>query len=135
MTGNSTMQLTVLWVALGSALGGAARYGCAGLASRLWGDAFPWGTVAINVLGSLIIGFFAAMTGPEGKWLVSGNLRQFVMVGVLGGFTTFSAFSLQTLMLFEQGESLRAAANVVASVALCLAAVWVGHLSALALNR
>ena len=129
------MQTTVLWVALGSALGGAGRYWCSGLMARLMGETFPWGTFFVNVSGSLIIGFFATMTAPEGKWLVSGNFRQFVMVGILGGFTTFSAFSLQTLVLFEQGESLRAAANVLASVVLCLAAVWIGHVGALALSR
>ncbi len=129
------MQLTVLWVALGGALGSAARYWCSGLAARLFGDGFPWGTLLVNVTGSLIIGFFATVTGPEGKWLVSGNIRQFVMVGVLGGFTTFSAFSLQTLVLFEQGEWLRAAGNVLGSVLLCLAAVWFGHMAAITVNR
>ncbi len=129
------MQLTVLWVALGGALGSAARYWCSGLAARLFGDGFPWGTLLVNVTGSLIIGFFATVTGPEGKWLVSGNIRQFVMVGVLGGFTTFSAFSLQTLVLFEQGEWLRAAGNVLGSVLLCLAAAWFGHMAAITVNR
>jgi CrcB protein len=129
------MQITVLWVALGGALGSAARYWCSGLAARLSGETFPWGTLFVNVLGSLIIGFFATMTGPEGKWLVSGNTRQFVMVGVLGGFTTFSSFSLQTLALVQQGELLRAAGNVGGSVVLCLAAVWIGHVGALALHR
>lgn len=129
------MQLTVFWVALGGALGSAARYWCSGLVARLIGEGFPWGTLLVNVLGSLIIGFFATITGTEGKWLVSGSIRQFVMVGVLGGFTTFSAFSLQTLVLFEQGEWLRAAGNVLGSILLCLAAVWIGHMAAVAVNR
>lgn len=129
------MQLTVFWVALGGALGSAARYWCAGLVARVIGEGFPWGTLLVNVLGSLIIGFFATITGTEGKWLVSGSIRQFVMVGVLGGFTTFSAFSLQTLVLFEQGEWLRAAGNVLGSILLCLAAVWIGHMAAVAVNR
>lgn len=129
------MPLTVFWVALGGALGSAARYGCSGLAARLFGEGFPWGTLLVNITGSLIIGFFATVTGPEGKWLVTGNIRQFVMVGVLGGFTTFSAFSLQTLVLFEQGEWARAAGNVLGSMLLCLAAVWIGHMAAITVNR
>ncbi len=129
------MQLTVMWVALGSAIGGAARYWCSGIAARLFGETFPWGTLFVNVSGSLIIGFFAAMTGPEGRWMVSGTIRQFVMIGVIGGFTTFSSFSLQTLALVEDGEWLRAIGNVGGSVALCLGAVWLGHVVAMALNR
>lgn len=129
------MQLTVMWVALGSAIGGAARYWCSGIAARLFGETFPWGTLFVNVSGSLIIGFFAAMTGPEGRWMVGGTARQFVMLGVLGGFTTFSSFSLQTLALVEDGEWLRAAGNVGGSVVLCLGAVWLGHVAAIALNR
>ncbi len=129
------MQLTVLWVGLGSALGGMARYWCSGLVARLFGETFPWGTLVVNVVGSLIIGFFAAMTGPDGRWLVSGSARQFVMLGLLGGYTTFSSFSLQTLTLVEDGEWLRAAGNVGGSVVLCLTAVWIGHALAVAVNR
>lgn len=129
------MQLTVLWVGLGSALGGMARYWCSGLAARLFGETFPWGTLLVNVAGSLIIGFFATATGPDGRWLVGGTARQFVMLGVLGGYTTFSSFSLQTLTLVEDGEWLRAAGNVGGSVVLCLAAVWIGHALAVVVNR
>lgn len=128
-------QLTVLWIALGSALGGLGRYWCSGVAARLFGETFPWGTLFVNVTGSLVIGFFAAMTGPDGRWLVGGAARQFVMLGLLGGFTTFSSFSLQTLALVEDGQWLRAAGNVGGSVVLCLAAVWLGHIAAVALNR
>lgn len=128
-------QLTVLWIALGSALGGLGRYWCSGVAARLFGETFPWGTLFVNVTGSLVIGFFAAMTGPDGRWLVGGAARQFVMLGLLGGFTTFSSFSLQTLALVEDGQWLRAAGNVGGSVVLCLAAVWLGHVAAVALNR
>lgn len=128
-------QLTVLWIALGSALGGLGRYWCSGVAARLFGETFPWGTLFVNVTGSLVIGFFAAMTGPDGRWMVGGAARQFVMLGLLGGFTTFSSFSLQTLALVEDGQWLRAAGNVGGSVVLCLAAVWLGHVAAVALNR
>ena len=119
-----------LWVALGSALGGVARYALTGWAAAWLGQSFPWGTLAINILGSLVIGAFAAWSGPAGRLTVSTDIRLFVMVGVCGGFTTFSAFSLQTLTLAQQGQFARAGLNVVMSVTLCLVAVWLGHLAA-----
>lgn len=121
---------TYLWIALGGALGSMARYACSGLVAGWTGDAFPWGTLLVNVVGSFVIGLFAALTGPEGRLPVALELQRFVMVGVLGGFTTFSAFSLQTLALMQQGQLARAGLNVIGSVALCLAAVWLGHLVA-----
>jgi CrcB protein len=131
------MPLTLalyLWVALGSALGGAARFFCTGVAARLFGETFPWGTLFVNVLGSFIIGFFATLTGPDGRMFAGTTTRQFVMTGILGGFTTFSSFSLQTLNLANDGEWLQAGGNVVGSVVLCLVAVWLGHLLALSIN-
>ena len=98
------------------------------------GETFPWGTLAINVVGSFIIGFFATLTGPDGRLLVAPDARQFVMVGLCGGFTTFSSFSLQTLNLLRDGDVLRAGGNVAGSVALCLVAVWLGHVAAAALS-
>jgi len=126
--------MVYLWIALGSALGGAARYWCSGIAARLIGEAFPWGTLIVNVLGSFIIGFFFTFTGPDGRLLVSPTMRQFVMAGLCGGYTTFSSFSLQTLNLLRDGQFLYAGANVVASVALCMIAVWLGHIAAAQLN-
>jgi len=123
-----------LWIAAGSALGGVARYWCTGVAARLLGETFPWGTLFVNVLGSFIIGFFATVTGPDGRIFAGSTMRQFVMIGVLGGFTTFSSFSLQTLNLANDGEWLQAGGNIVASVVLCLVAVWLGHLLALSIN-
>ena len=123
-------MITWLWIALGSALGGMARYACSGLVAGWLGDGFPWGTILINIIGSFVIGAFATWTGPEGRVLVANDLRLFVMVGLCGGFTTFSAFSLQTLSLVQDGQILRAGLNVVASVSLCLIAVWLGHLAA-----
>jgi fluoride exporter len=119
-----------LWIAIGGALGSVARYWCSGVAARLVGETFPWGTLIVNVLGSLIIGFFATMTGPDGRLLVGTIPRQFVMIGICGGYTTFSSFSLQTLNLLNDGEWLYAGVNIVASVIFCLLAVWLGHIAA-----
>src|SRR5258708_33040491 len=93
-----------LFIAIGSALGGVARYWCSGIAARLIGETFPWGTLSVNVLGSFIIGFFATFTGPDGRIYVGSTARQFVMVGFCGGSTTFSSFRLQTLNPLNDGE-------------------------------
>ena len=100
-----------------------------------FGETFPWGTLIVNVVGSFVIGLFAALTGTEGRLLVPAEGRIFVMVGLCGGFTTFSSFSLQTLNLLNDGEKLFAAANVALSVVLCLAFVWLGHSLAVLINR
>ena len=123
-----------IWVAIGGALGTTGRYWLSGAVARTIGETFPWGTLIINVSGSFIIGFFAALTGPDGRVFVGSTARQFVMVGLCGGFTTFSSFSLQTLNLLLDGHVLRAGANIVGSVVLCLIAVWVGYLAASALS-
>lgn len=117
-----------LWVMLGSALGGVGRYACAVLAVRHLGEAFPWGTLGVNILGSFIIGLADVV-------LASGSARHLVMAGFCGGYTTFSAFSLQTLNLLHEGHKARAAANVAASVAACFVSVWLGHLAGLALGH
>ena len=117
-------------VALGSGLGGLTRFALSGYVAHHWGATFPWGTLLVNVTGSFLIGFFATLTEPGGRVFVSGNGRQFFMTGVLGGYTTFSSFSLQTLALARDGEWLHAGANTVASVILCLVAVWLGHVLA-----
>ena len=127
--------MTYLWIALGSALGGMARYWCYETAAGMIASSIPWGTILINILGSFIIGFFAAMTGPEGRWVVSSDLRLFVMVGICGGYTTFSAFSLQTLNLARDGQFLDAGMNILLSVILCLFAVWLGYLAATTFNK
>jgi CrcB protein len=122
-------------VALGGALGSIARYGASGLVGRWFGETFPWGTLLVNVIGSFAIGLFATVTGTDGRWLVSPAARTFFMVGICGGFTTFSSFSLQTLNLARDGEWLYAGLNILGSVALCLVFVWIGHLAASHLNR
>ncbi len=122
------------WVLLGGALGTGARYWCSGVVARAFGETFPWGTLLVNVSGSLIIGLFATLTGPDGRMFVGTNARQFVMIGLCGGYTTFSSFSIQTLNLMQDGEWLGAGANVVLSVVLCLLAVWAGHVIALSIS-
>lgn len=128
-------MLNYLLVALGSALGGVARYGVSGMVARWFGETFPWGTLLVNVVGSFAIGLFATFTSTEGRWLVPPATRTFFMIGILGGFTTFSSFSLQTLNLARDGEWLYAGLNILGSVALCLIFVWLGHLLATHLNR
>lgn len=122
-------------VMLGSALGGGARYWLSGFVANGIGETFPWGTLVVNVSGSFVIGFFATLTGPDGRLLVGTQGRQFVMTGICGGYTTFSSFSFQTLTLARDGDWLRAGANVVLSVVLCLISVAVGHMAAAAFNQ
>ncbi len=124
-----------VWIMLGGALGSGARYWCSGFAAHHFGETFPWGTLIVNVLGSFIIGFFTTVTSPDGRFIVSTEARQFVMVGLCGGYTTFSSFSLQTLNLVREGEMGRAGANIALSVALCLLSVWLGHVAAASLNQ
>jgi fluoride exporter len=128
-------RVPYLWVAVGGALGSMARYWFTGVAARLFGETFPWGTLLINIFGSFVIGFFVALTSPEGgRYLVDPNIRTFVTVGICGGFTTFSAFSLQTMVLMQEGEWLHAGGYIVGSVVLCLVFVWLGHMLATALS-
>ena len=122
-------------VAIGSALGGLARYGLSGVVARSFGETFPWGTLAVNVVGSFLIGAFAAVTGPDGRLLASPAVRVFWTIGIFGGFTTFSSFSLNTLSLAQDGEWLRAGGNVVLSVGLCLIGVWLGAVLGAWVNR
>jgi CrcB protein len=128
------MLVSSLWIALGGAIGSVLRYWLSELVATLIDSPFPWATVVTNITGSFVIGFFATLTGPEGRVFAGPLARQFVMVGICGGYTTFSAFSLQTLALAQDGDWLRAGANVGASVVLCLVAVWLGHATAAAIN-
>ncbi len=124
MSGASTW----LAVAAGGALGSIARFWLAAAMAALTGPRFPWGTLLINVLGSFVIGLVAALTLVPDRVGMHPDLRIFLMVGVCGGFTTFSAFSLQTLELLQAGASWPAAGYIASSVVLCLAAVWCGWL-------
>ena len=120
------MLAGLICVAIGSIAGGTARYFVSGLVARRFGETFPWGTLIVNVVGSIVIGFFFTITGSDGRWLVSSTARQFVMVGLCGGYTTFSSFSLQTLMLARDSNWRRACLNITLSVVLCLAAAAAG---------
>jgi len=123
------------WIAIGSALGGIARFALSGLIANQVGATFPWGTLIVNVTGSFVIGFVNTLTGPEGRVFASSTARQFMMTGICGGYTTFSSFSLNTLTLANDGEWARAGGNVISSVVCCLVAVWLGHVAALSLNK
>jgi len=127
--------MTYFLVAVGGAFGSVLRYWLSMLIANAVGQTFPWGTLVINVTGSFAIGMFATMTGPDGRMLVPGEWRQFFMIGICGGYTTFSSFSLQTLTLAQDGEFLWAGLNIVLSVVLCLAGVWSGHVGAMILNK
>jgi CrcB protein len=122
------MLKTYFAVMLGGAFGTGLRLWLSGVLAGRYGEGFPVGTLVVNVLGSFVIGLFVALSGPGGLFLASPLTRQVVMIGVLGGFTTFSSFSLQTMNLLGAGEWLRAGLNIFLSVALCLLAVWLGHL-------
>lgn len=118
----------------GGALGTGARVFVSGWVAHRVGEAFPWGTVIVNASGCFLIGLFSGLTDPEGRWTVGPTGRQFFTLGMMGGYTTFSSFSLQTLRLARDGEWLWASGNVGGSVALCLAGVWLGYAAALAIN-
>lgn len=124
-------MMASLWIALGSALGGIARYLLSTAVAERFGESFPWGTLAVNILGSLLIGLLAGLTDPSSRMLVPPAMRQFLIIGLMGGFTTFSSFSLQTLNLLRDGELLLAVANVLGSVLLCLVAAALGLMAAL----
>ena len=128
-------MLSYLWVSVGGAIGSAARFWISGAVAERYGQTFPYGTLAVNVTGSFVIGLFAAHTDPDGRFLASPSFREFFMIGVCGGYTTFSSFSLQTLSLAQDGEWLRAAGNAIASFAFCLFAVWLGHFSVSMINK
>jgi fluoride exporter len=108
---------------IGGAIGSALRYAMSVWIAEATHSTFPWGTLTVNVLGSLVI---TGLTGPDGPLLVSPAGRAFVTIGILGGFTTFSSFSLQTMLLLQDGQWISAGGNVLSSVVLCLLAVGVG---------
>ncbi|MGX4773253.1 fluoride efflux transporter CrcB [Bradyrhizobium guangdongense] len=117
-------------IMVGGALGGCTRYLVSGAIARRLGETFPWGTMTINVSGAFLIGILGALATRPGSAFASPNPWLFAVTGFLGCYTTVSSFSLQTLTLARNGEPMQAIGNVVASVALCLAAVSCGFLLA-----
>src|SRR2546421_12830811 len=108
-------MFSYLVVAIGGALGTVGRFWLSGAIAQKFGETFPAGTLLVNISGSLIIGFFAALTGPDGRIWLTPRFRQFFLIGVLGGYTTFFSFSLQTLALARAGEWLFAALHAIGS--------------------
>ena len=121
---------TCLWVAAGGALGSVARLLVVDALGRSIGGPFPWGTVLVNVTGSLLIGFLAFAMAPAGRLALSADVRVFLIGGICGGYTTFSAFSLQTFTLLREGMVGAALGNVGLSVAACILATGLGALTA-----
>jgi CrcB protein len=115
----------VVLIFVGSGLGGVCRYALSGWAQRLGNGSFPLGTLMVNLVGCLVIGFLSAAFA--GRWLVREEYRIAIIVGVIGGFTTFSAFGVETFALLNDGQYVPAVANVAASVVFGLSAVWIGY--------
>ncbi|MBX9703735.1 MAG: fluoride efflux transporter CrcB [Silvanigrellaceae bacterium] len=128
-------MFTYLCVAFGSALGGIARYYCTTIADRYFVNQFPWGTLFVNIIGSFIIGFCAALSFSHNKSFFSAHMQKFIIVGFCGGYTTFSSFSLETFKFIEQQEFLKAFSNISCSFILCLAATFLGYMLATQLNQ
>ncbi len=116
--------MNVFLVFLGGGIGATARYGLQGVVYKLTGTVFPYGTLVVNVLGSFIIGFL--LTFFEERFIVNPSLRVFLTIGILGGFTTFSSFSYETMALLRDGSYLLGTANILGSIVMCLGATWVG---------
>jgi len=122
-------------VMCGGAFGTAMRFWLSGFLSSRYGETFPVGTLVVNITGCFVIGLFNTLTGPDGAIITSSLTRQVVMIGILGGYTTFSSFSLQTLNLLQGGEWFRACMNIFLSVLMCMVGVFLGHLLASILNQ
>jgi CrcB protein len=134
------MQLLTqyLVIGLGGAVGSMLRFGLGSFIDsnvQKSGQIFPWGTIVVNVTGCFVIGFIFSISAGEGRVHLSTLTRQFIMIGMLGGYTTFSSFSLQTLTLTQSGQGWGAAANVLLSVVLCLVGVWLGAMLAGSINQ
>src|SRR3954453_23944534 len=132
---NATVNAAILYgyFAAGGVLGGVARYLLSVLIQLIPG--FPWATLFVNVTGSFIIGFYSTLSGPDGRLFASVRQRQFVMTGFCGGYTTFSAFSLETFRLLQAGMTQTAYISIAISIVTWLVAVWLGHVLATRLNR
>src|ERR1700759_1338081 len=126
------MLLDYIYVMLGGALGTGARFWLSGFTAQRVGELFPVGTLVVNLSGSFVIGLFAAVADPMGPFLIKPRMRQFFTIGLCGGYTTFSSFSIQTLDLIQEGDWMKAVLNVLISVFGCIAAAWLGRALGLA---
>lgn len=118
------MLTTYLAVAIGGATGACLRYGCNELALNVFGKSFPFGTLLVNILGSFMLGLLYALFSSGA--LTASPWRALIAIGLIGAFTTFSTFSLDTVLLLQQGDWLKAIANVLLNVLLCLTLAWLG---------
>lgn len=116
--------MQVIAIAGGGAVGALLRFWVSTGVYQWLGRGFPWGTLAVNVIGSFLMGFLFVLFLE--RMLISGELRAAVLVGLLGAFTTFSTFSIETLTLLEQADYLKALLNALASVVVCILACWAG---------
>ena len=130
---SSHTAILYAWVISGAVLGSVARYAVALLIAPAYG--FPLATLFVNITGSFLIGFYAALTGPGGRIFARVEHRQFVMTGICGGYTTFSAFSLENVRLLQAGETRTALLYIAISVVTWLVAVWLGYAAASRINR
>lgn len=127
--------MNALWIFIGGGLGSVARYWMSGWVASRVGEVFPWGTLCVNVSGSFLIGLLATLTAPDGRFWMGASVRSFLLLGVMGGYTTFSSFSWQTLGLMREGQWAWAAANAGLSVFLCLLAVTAGYFAGMFINQ
>ncbi|KAB2879326.1 fluoride efflux transporter CrcB [bacterium] len=115
-------------IGIGGAIGAISRYALQGIVYQFAGTGFPYGTLAVNIIGCFLIGLFMELT--ENRYFVDPQLRIFITVGILGGFTTFSTFGYETFSLLRDGEFMRASYNIISSVLIGLTAVWLGFITA-----
>ncbi len=118
-------MLKLLFIAIGGAIGALFRYAISGMACRYLGGVFPWGTLSVNLIGSFVIGF---LWGLSEKTIISSNARSFVFIGIIGSFTTFSTYSLETFNLFRDGEIKLALTNILINNVLGIALVLFGFI-------